>query len=546
MTVSLRPYQTHALDAVRAAFNAGRRAPILVSPTGSGKTVMASSVISGATAKGRRVLFLAHRFELVEQAAMKLASYGITHAVVAPTASQRQIMVRQFRELGRSYVDARALVSVGTVQTQSRRLEKVIAPPDLIIMDECHLSIAPSYLAVVEAFPRARLLGLTATPTRLDGKGLGRDAGGLYDDMVVLCQPSMLLDQGFLVPMRFFGAPQQLDLSGVRTVRGDYDQQQVAELVDKPKLIGDALEHWQRIAKGRPTIAFCASIQHAEDVAEQFRAAGFKARAVSGETDASERQAAVAALGRGEIDVLCNCALYIEGLDQPAISCVMLLTPTQSLTRYLQAVGRGARPAPGKHDCIVLDHAGNIYRHGHPYDAREWTLDGQQKGRRKAANDNEDGVDRVSTCKRCFTIHLPAPTCPTCGFEYPVRARRLEQQDGELQEITADQLDAMRRARRALQGSAQTVDELVHKAGMSRPRAQKIVAAREAKAAQVAAIMDGLERIKAETGQGPFTALGVTFGDIRRMKPKELAALQLQIAEKLQRPREVVGNAFAA
>lgn len=533
--MNLRPYQTNALQAVRGAYRIGKRAPILVAPTGSGKTVMAASVIEGAVSKGRRVLFLAHRFELVAQAAMKLANCGIKHRVVAPQASVRQIMVDQFRALGRSFVDHSSLVAVGTVQTQSRRLSDVVYPPDIIIFDECHLSIAPSFQKVCEEFPNALLLGLTATPTRLDGKGLGRDAGGLYDDLIVLCQPDMLLGQGFLVPCRFFGASERLDMSGVKTVRGDYDQQQVAEMVDKPKLIGDALDHWQRLAKGRPTIAFCASIQHAEDVAGQFKAAGFRAVAVSGDTDSAERQKAVAALGRGEIDVLCNCALYIEGLDQPAISCVMLLTPTQSLTRYLQSVGRGLRTHPGKSDCIVLDHAGNIYTHGHPFEAREWTLDGAQKGKR-AANDNEPGVDRIMTCSRCFTIHLPAPECPTCGHQYPVRERKLETTDGELQELTSDQLDAMRRQRRAMQGKAESVDDLVHKLGMSRPRAQKIVQAREAKAKQIDGIMSALEKIKADTGKGPYALLGKTLGDIRRAKPKELQVIAASLVGLLKVP----------
>ena len=530
--MNLRPYQVNALEAVRESFRAGKRAPILVAPTGSGKTVMASSVIHGAVGKGRRVLFLAHRFELVAQAAMKLASYGIKHRVVAPPSSQRQIMVDQFKTYGRSFVDNRALVAVGTVQTQSRRLSDVVAPPDLVIFDECHLSIAPSFQKVCDEFPEARLLGLTATPTRLDGKGLGRDAGGLYDDLIVLCQPEMLLGQGFLVPCRIFGASQQLDLSDVRTVRGDYDQQQVADLVDKPKLIGDALEHWERLAKGRPTIAFCASIKHALDVAEQFEAAGYRAAAVSGETDSAERQAAVASLGRGDLDVLCNCSLYIEGLDQPAIACVMLLTPTQSLTRYLQSIGRGLRTHPGKHDCIVLDHAGNIYRHGHPFEAREWTLDGERKGKKKAANDNEPGLDRVVTCKKCFTIHLPAPECPTCGDVYPVRARKIDQTDGQLQELTSAQIEAMRRARRAMQGKAQSREELIAQ-GIHPKRADIILAARAAKQQQIDAVMDRLDAIKVETGKGPYAACGHTLGDIKRMKPKELAGLLAKLSESV-------------
>jgi DNA repair protein RadD len=447
--INLRPYQTNALDAVRAAYRSGKKAPILVAPTGSGKTVMASSVISGATSKGRSVLFLAHRFELVAQASMKLAHYGIRHKIVAPADSIRQIKIEHFRALGKSLVDDKALVAVGTVQTQSRRLADVIRHPDLIVIDECHLSIAPTYQKVIDQFPDAMLLGLTATPTRLDGKGLGDHAGGVYDELIVLCQPTTLLADGFLVPCRIFGTPNMPDLTGVKTVRGDYDPRQMAIAVNKPKLVGDIIDHYRDIAHGRPAIAFCASIAHADEVAAQFDAAGYRAVSVSGESDPAERAKAIAGLGTGEIDVVCNCALYIEGLDQTAISCVILATKTQSLTRFLQSIGRGLRPHPGKNDCIILDHGGSVYLHGHPFDDREWTLDGKVR-RGQSTGDNEPSVS-INTCPVCFTIHLPAPICPTCGHKYPERSRAMETEKGQLVELEQNKLAAKREAEIAKQ-----------------------------------------------------------------------------------------------
>ena len=528
--IQLRSYQRAALDGVRASYRDGRTAPILVAPTGSGKTVMAAAVIQGATARGRRVLFLAHRFELVAQACMKLAACGIPHAVVAPPPSVRQIAVQEFRALGRSWVDNRASVLVGTVQTQSRRLGDVMQAPDMIIIDECHLSIAPSYQRIVEEFPKALLLGLTATPTRLDGKGLGRHAGGLYDELVTVCTPDELLDSGFLVPARIFGEANPLDLSGVRTVRGDYDQQQVAEIVDKPTLIGDAVEHYTRVAKGRPAIAFCVSVKHAQDTAERFTEAGYRAVWVSGDSDPEDRARAVAGLGDGSVDIVCNCGLYIEGLDQTAIACVIMLTPTQSLTRFLQSVGRGLRPHPGKADCIVLDHAGNTLRHGHPFEARDWTLDGVQ--RRKRASDGSADV-AIQTCPKCYTIHRPAPHCPTCGHVYRAAARREpDQAEGDLVELSREQAEALRRQKRVLQGQAQTLDDLVAQ-GMSKYRAQKILDAREAKAALVGALMDDLARVREDTGRGPYQAFGVTLGDLRRMKPRELRDLHERVRASL-------------
>jgi len=486
VAIELRPYQNNGITAVKRVLASGKRKPILVAPTGSGKTVVASAIIESAVSKGKRVLFLAHRIELISQAAMKLAQFGIEHRVIAPSDAIRRIKIQQFRELGRSYVNNGAPVAVGTVQTVSRRL--AMLPPDIIIIDECHLSIAPTYQKCVAEFPRAIVLGLTATPTRLDGRGLGE----MYDAMVKLAEPQEIADMGFLVPMRFFAAAHLPDLSGIKRVRGDYDQRTLADAVDKPALIGDAVEHYRRLAHGRPAMAFCVSVKHAVDTAAAFVAAGYRAVAVSGETNDDERAGHITGLAAGTVDVVCNCALYIEGLDCPVIACIILLAPTQSLPRYLQSVGRGSRPAPGKRDCIVLDHAGNCRRHGFPYGSREWSLDGAVTRTREA--DDEPDVT-VTTCPECFTVHEPAPTCPSCGYMYPAKVRKLIQEDGELVEITAseqmrlrlEQEEAKRREsleRKREDAKADTLESLIElgkKRGYKFPKlwAEKLWAARQ-------------------------------------------------------------------
>ena len=435
--IELRGYQDAALTGTRDALRRGRRAPILVAPTGSGKTVMASAVIVGAEAKGRRCWFVAHRFALIQQASLKLAACGIRHRIIAPAKKVRQIQLAHMRELGRSWVDHRALTAVGTVQTLVRRLDQVGEAPDVIILDECHLSIAPTYQKVVAAFPGAVLLGLTATPSRLDGKGLGKDHGGLYDELILLCQPEDLVAEGFLVMPRIFCAEQLLDMGGAHRVRGDWDAKDQDARVNKPKLIGDAVEHYRSAANGRPAMAFCASVKHAENTAEAFRAAGYRALAISGDTPVEEQDAAILALSNGELDVVCNCQMYIEGLDQPAISCILLLTQTLSVTRYLQMVGRGSRPHPGKDDFIILDHGGNWFIHGHPYAAREWSLDGTVRLKRKAANDN--GEVHVTTCPKCRSVLFSGTTrCPECGYAFTARDRPIKVQAGNLVEITAE------------------------------------------------------------------------------------------------------------
>lgn len=489
-----------------------------------------------------------HRAELVKQIAGTLARFGCGHQIVAPGAIVRQCQADQFRAYGRTYVQQGARVFVASVQTLVKRLDKIPADqvPDLIVIDEAHhLTAGTMWGTVVEKFPKARLLPVTATPCRLDGKGLGLEAGGYADRLIMGPTMRELIEAGALSPYRIFAPPNAVDLTGVKVRAGDYAKDQLASAMDKPTITGDAVQHYNRLAKGKRAIAFCVSVDHARHVANEFEASGVRAEYLDGTMDATEREATIKRFEAGETLVLTSCDLVSEGFDLPAIEVAILLRPTQSLSLYLQQVGRALRVFEGKSEAIILDHVGAVITHGLPDEDREWTLDGVKKRQRKAANDNEPGIDRVQTCPKCFTVHLPAPSCPTCGHTYPVQQREVKTTDGELQEITGDQLEAMRRARRAMQGNARTVDELVHQAGMSRARAQKIVQAREAKARQIDAIMDILDDVRARTGMGPWKACGHTLGDIKRMKPKELAGL-LEKLNKYHTPQSVIVRAVNA
>ena len=451
--MQLRSYQIEGINRVRHEFKTGAKSVILVAPTGSGKTVVSSDVMRSAVRKGSKVLFLAHRIELIAQTCDKLSAFDLEHNIYAPEKDITAIRHKQVRKYGKSRVDPFASIAVGTVQTVSRRLDK-ITEPDLIIIDETHLAIANSYQKICNAFPRARILGLTATPCRLDGRPLGE----MFERITVLASPQEIQEMGFLVPMRYFSAAETVDLSKIKTTMGDYDKKQLSEEMEKPKLIGNAVNHYKKLAHGRPAIAFCCSVKHAEATAAEFRQAGYKATAVSGESSSDERNAAIAGLATGEYDVVCNCGLYIEGLDQPCISCVILLAPTKSLSRYLQSVGRGSRPANGKKDCIILDHAGNVLRHGFAYDDREWSLDGAKKKTRKRDSDEQD--INIVTCKECFAIYeKELDRCPACGTLQPKpKARQIQQEDGELVEI--DPL-IMRAQRLNENRSARTLEQLI-------------------------------------------------------------------------------------
>lgn len=483
--IELRPYQSTAVDELRAAYASGRRTPLLVLPTGGGKTTIFGYVTHGAAAKGRCVYLVAHRAELVKQIAATLARFGTQHQIVAPGSVVRQAQVAQFKAHGKTYTHRNARVYVASVQTLVKRLDD-LPPPDLIVVDEAHhLTMDSTWGRVVSAYPAAKLLPVTATPCRLDGKGLGLGAGGFADEIVT--GPSMreLIDSGFLSPYRIFAPPNALDLSGVRTRAGDYAKDQLAVAVDKPTITGDAVAHYKRLATGKRAVAFCVSVSHAEHVAAEFRQAGVASEFLDGKMDAAEREKTIARFESGETLVLSSCDIVSEGFDLPAIEVAILLRPTESLSLYLQQVGRALRTFPGKECAIILDHVGAVARHGLPDEDRDWSLDGVQR-RRRAANDNEPGVDRVHTCPKCFTVHLPAPRCPTCDHVYPVKERVVESTEGNLIEITGDQLEALRRQKRAEQSGAKTLDDLIavgRSRGMKQPEAwaRHVLRARQAK-----------------------------------------------------------------
>ena len=457
--MQLRPYQIEGIDRVRNEFRAGAKSVVLVAPTGSGKTVVSSDVMRSAVRKGSEILFLAHRMELITQTCDKLSAFDLDHKIYAPEKDITSIRQKQTRKYGKSRISPFAKIAVGTVQTVSRRLDK-IAKPDLIIIDETHLAIANSYQKICNAFPRARILGLTATPCRLDGRPLGE----MFERITVLASPQEIADMGFLVPFRIFSASETVDLSSIKTTMGDYDKKQLAEEMEKPRLIGNAVSHYKKLAHGRPTIAFCSSVRHAEQTAAAFRQAGYKAIAVSGESTPEERSGAVEGLATGDYNVVCNCGLYIEGLDQPCISCVILLNPTKSLARYLQAVGRGSRPFKNKTDCLVLDHAGNVLRFGFPYDDREWSLDGAKK-KKRGKKDDEPDVN-ITTCTECFAIFKKELShCPACGTPVKKLVRKdIAHEDGELIELDPNVIKIQKKQE---EREARTLEELTQ-LGISR------------------------------------------------------------------------------
>jgi len=440
---ALRPYQMAGVDALRQAYKRGRRAPIYALPTGGGKTLVFSYITRNAVNHGSRVLILVHRAELLRQSSNTLTRWGVPHGCISP-----------------AYPMTNQMVQVASVQTAVRRLTR-LAPPDFIIIDEAHHVVAGTWQRVIEAFPRARLLGVTATPARLDGRGLGRHCGGVFDELIVGPSIAELIEGGFLVPPRVFASPRHLNLSGVRTRAGDFASDQLDRVMRQREIVGDAVAHYARTCPGVPAIAFCVSIEHATQVAQQFSAAGWRARRIDGTMPDVERAAVVAALAEGDLDVMVSVDLVSEGFDVPACGAAILMRPTQSETLFLQQVGRALRPAPGKACAFILDHAGNVARHGLPQEVREWTLDGRRA---------REAAPELKQCPNCYAM-LPrlTQTCPECEyyFDEHVRAEsstgrgELNQVDGELIELTPEIIEQHRAQRRREVEGAQSREELM-------------------------------------------------------------------------------------
>lgn len=557
MTVKLRPYQLEIADDVRAAYRQGFKCPLVVASTGAGKTVIFSYITHGASQRGNPVLLSAHRKEIIRQISMSLAKFGIEHQVIAPPKLVRQIQVAHYKAFDRIFVKSDSIVMVGSVQTIVSRFEQIDATVNraqaqatkqlklLIVMDEGHhVTEATQWGRVMDRYhTQFKGLGLivTATPERLDGRGLGVGHGGYADTLIEGPPMSWLIENDYLSPYDVFTSAKKVDTSGVGMRMGDFIAQQLEQAADKPTITGDAIDHYRRRANGMRAVIFCVSVRHSMHVAEMFNAAGIPAAHIDGEVDDDVRDQSIMDFADGKISVLTQVNLVSEGFDLGSIAqkdvtidCVIDLAPTESLVNFMQRGGRMLRPRPGK--CAVyLDHAGNFMRHGMLEEDRAWSLEGRKKSKRKADNDNEPGIDRLSTCPQCFSIHLPAPVCPgtmpdgtLCRYEYPVQYREIKEEAGELVKITAEELDEMRRVKRVMQGKAQSLEQLLAQ-GISRPRAMKIIAAREAKQELVDGIMQALDDIRDKTGQGPYAASGHTLTEIRRMKPKQLKDMQAKL-----------------
>ncbi len=429
----LRPYQEQVIDDTREALRK-YHSVLMQGPTGMGKTAITVFMMGRAAAQGKRAYFLVHQNELLSQTSRALWKQQLEHGMIA-SGKARSTLPAQ----------------VASVQTLVRRMDQY-KEPDLLIIDEAHRAAAKTYQTIIERWPNALVIGLTATPQRTDGKPLDV----MFDTLVTGPSIRDLMDDGYLCDYEIYAPPIGIDVSTVKRKMGDYDTKELETVVDKQSITGDAVAHYKTHTMGKRCVVMCVSIKHAQHVAEQYLTAGVSAGVIEGTMTGHEREVMLSDFAAGRLMVICNVQLLVEGVDIPMIEVVQWLRPTQSLVVWMQGNGRGLRPADGKSGLIIFDHVGNCLRHGLPDDDREWSLEGKEKGKRKAAAEDEV---KIKQCVSCYAVFRPGPqVCPSCGAPVAGQARELEVVDGELEKV--DKV-SMRNEKKREQGQARSLEDLV-------------------------------------------------------------------------------------
>lgn len=399
--MQLRPYQTETLRKVAQAFTQGFHRPCVASACGSGKTVMFAWMAQTIQSKGRTVWFLVHRKELLDQTVETFDRFGIECRTI----------------------------HIGMVATVANHFDRY-PEPHTIIFDECHFSAAKTWQKIIDAFPKAYIIGLTATPCRLDGKPLN----SIYDTLIDGPQAAELIADGYLAPYRYF-APAVADLSALKRKGSDFDGEQASDILTQRAVFGDVIGHYNALAPGKKAICYCASIRHSKAMAAEFQAAGIGAAHFDGDTPPKERTQIIEDFRAGRIQILCNVDLISVGFDCPDCECCILLRPTMSTALCIQQACRALRPAPGK-TAIILDHVGNVFRHGLPDEPRHWSLEGGMQKRREYT---AEGRLSIRTCLRCYSAYPgEVKECPYCHEPAQLTTQELKNiKEIKLQEVKA-------------------------------------------------------------------------------------------------------------
>lgn len=458
MIPQLRPKQQDAVEAIRIAIRDGHRSLLLCAPARSGKTTIFSYITDATIKKEMKrpakkgelsgVLIVAARRKLIKQASNRLRDYGINHGIIMANDSRHRPHLKV------------QVASLCTLRNRPEWMNKF----KLIIIDEAHACASNTYKWLIDNNPNAYILGFTATPFRADGKPLGK----IFGKLIKISTVEEQIDQGYLVPYRVF-APYIPDVSGIDKTMGDYDKDQAAALMDKPKLVGDILDQWLKHARNRKTIIYAQNVKHSHNIVAKFKSAGIKCEHIDAKTHKKQLEKIEHDFEFGDLQVVSNVGMWHEGVDFPGTSCVIAARLTRSRVFYIQAAMRGMGAYDDstiyhklygkKHDMILLDHAGWTLPptgFGSLYDQEIDELSREDLSKKKSKSENEE-IIRIIRCPDCFIAHRPSATCPECGHVYEVKQIKLEIEDGELKELN---MEEFRKKQRLEVKKAKTLEEL--------------------------------------------------------------------------------------
>jgi len=419
----LRTDQKSIYDAIREAYRQGFRKILVQAPTGFGKSVLFSKIIGAADEKKSETLFLVHRRELVKQASRHMTNESVEHGI---------IMAGEVPNLAHHT----QMASIQTLWARAVKKARINLPrSDLLVVDEAHHVGSKTYDHLLEFYEDSFLIGVTATPTRKNGKGLGN-----YFDCMILARDHgasvrQLMDAGFLAEASYM-VPAIPNLEGIRSRGGDWVEEELGEVMNDATLVGNLVHHYQEYALNRKMIAFSVNVAHSRAIVNMFNAAGIAAAHVDGKTHLEERDQIVADFGAGKYKILSNCEVFTEGVDMPDVDGVILARPTKSLRMYLQMAGRGLRPKSDGGDCLIMDHAGNVLRHGPVDEEHEWDLnENENVSERDAKKKDDDGVKdepKDFICGNCGFLFRKQDICPKCGTPLAHHAEDVEVARGKL------------------------------------------------------------------------------------------------------------------
>ncbi len=442
-TIILRPYQNNLKTDIYKAWQTVSNI-LAVLPTGGGKTAVFAKIL--ADHQGHSCA-IAHRRELISQISLTLAQFGVNHNILAPKDIIKWIIRLHVEEVGRSFFHSTSyctVVSIDTLKSRMDTLRDWMKKITLWVTDECHHILQKNkWGKAIALFPNARGLGLTATPYRADGHGLGRHADGVFDVLIEGPTQRELINMGYLTDYRIFNPPSDLNLKGVdiSSSTGDFNPTQLRQRIQKSHIVGDVVKHYLRIAPGKLGLTFATDVQTASEIAAQYNAANVRAEVVCAKTPGKHRIEIERRFRNKQLDQLVNVDIYGEGVDVPAIEVVSFARPSESLPLVFQQFGRPMRPMPGKAHAIIIDHVNNIARHGLPDAVRVWSLD-----RRERRTLRDPNIMPVRTCQACRAMYEAIyRQCPYCGHVWvPAERSRPDFVDGDLTELDPSTLTKMR------------------------------------------------------------------------------------------------------